>query len=179
MNRWINEYGLVQRTNGLKNTIYDRKNQNYVPTGYCPIKWVVRNPPWDPPITNTLSASTLPLEQISSTTLLYSTQRFKNKRKTGTNNNSYINMQIRVFGCTICRIRVRTEYYLFTWKKLVTACVPGLPDADISIGSRQPCIDNRLQCTVSWTGLNGFDKKCLVLRGCQKKGQFIRINYHV
>ena len=29
-------------------------------------------------------------------------------------------------------------------------------------------IDNRLQCTVSWIGLNGFDKKCLVPRGCQK-----------
>ena len=28
-------------------------------------------------------------------------------------------------------------------------CVPGLLDADISIDSRQPRIDNRLQCTVS------------------------------
>ena len=26
--------------------------------------------------------------------------------------------QIRVFGCTICRIRVRTEYYLFTCKNI-------------------------------------------------------------
>jgi len=29
------------------------------------------------------------------------------------------------------------------------ACVPGLLGADISIGIRQPRIDNRLQCTVS------------------------------
>src|SRR6218665_1359555 len=33
--------------------------------------------------------------------------------------------------------------------KLVMAFVPGLLRADISIGSRQPRIDNRLQCTVS------------------------------
>ena len=43
--------------------------------------------------------------------------------------------QIRVFGCTICRIRVRAQYYLFTCKKLVTACVSGLLGANISIGS--------------------------------------------
>jgi len=29
------------------------------------------------------------------------------------------------------------------------ACVPGLLGAGISIGSRQPCIDDRLQRTVS------------------------------
>ena len=54
-----------------------------------------------------------------------------------------------VFGCTVCRIWVRTECHLFTCKKLVMACESGLLGADISIGSRQPRIDNRLQCTVS------------------------------
>jgi len=34
-------------------------------------------------------------------------------------------------------------------KKLVTACVPGLLGADISIGSHRPRIDQGLQCTVS------------------------------
>jgi len=29
------------------------------------------------------------------------------------------------------------------------ACVPGLLGADISIGSRHPRVENRLQCTVS------------------------------
>ena len=50
---------------------------------------------------------------------------------------------------TICRIRVQTEYYLFTCKKLVMACVPRLLGVDICIDSRQPRIDNRLQCTAS------------------------------
>jgi len=45
-------------------------------------------------------------------------------------------------------------------KKLVMAWVPGLLGAHIFLGSH---IDNRLQCTVSWISLNGFDKKCLVL----------------
>ena len=30
-------------------------------TGYCPIRCSVRNPPWDPPVTTTLSGSTNPL----------------------------------------------------------------------------------------------------------------------
>jgi|SRR6218665_3631988 len=59
------------------------------------------------------------------------------------------------------------------------ACASGLLGANISIGSRQPHIDNRLQCTASSIGLNEFDKKCLVSRGCQKEGQFIRVNYHI
>ena len=71
------------------------------------------------------------------------------------------------------------EQSIITYKKLVTACVIGLVGADISISSRQPRIGNTLQCTVSSVGLNGFDKKCLVNRGCQKKGQFITVNYHV
>src|SRR6218665_3322269 len=37
----------------------------------------------------------------------------------------YILGNDRVFGCTICWIRVRTEYYLFTCKILVRAHVPG------------------------------------------------------
>ena len=40
------------------------------------------------------------------------------------------------------------EYHLFKCKKLVMAFVPVLLGADISIGSRQPPIDNSLQCTV-------------------------------
>jgi len=59
------------------------------------------------------------------------------------------------------------------------ACVPGLFSANISIGSNQTRIDNKLQCAVSRIGLNGFDKKCLVPRGCQKEDQFIRVNYHI
>jgi len=43
------------------------------------------------------------------------------------------------------------------------ACVPGLLGVDICIGSRQSRINNGLQCTVSWIGPNGFDKKCLAL----------------
>jgi len=65
-------------------------------------------------------------------------------------------------------------YNLFTCNKLVMACVPGLLGVDISIGSRQPGLDNRLQYTVPWIGL-----KCLVPRGCQKEGQFITVNYYV
>jgi len=43
-----------------------------------------------------------------------------------------------------------TNQILFvTCKKLVMACVPGLLGANISIGSRQSRIDNRLQCKVS------------------------------
>ena len=68
---------------------------------------------------------------------------------------------------------------MFTSKKLVMACASGLLGANISIGSRQPHIDNRLQCTASSIGLNEFDKKCLVSRGCQKEDQFIRVNHHV
>ena len=49
------------------------------------------------------------------------------------------------------------------------ACVPGLFGVDISTGSRQPRIDNRLQCTVSSIGLNGFDKKSLVSEAARRK----------
>ena|SRR6218665_1728803 len=47
------------------------------------------------------------------------------------------------------------------------AFVSGLLGADISIGSRQPRIGNKLQCTVSSIGLNIFDKKCLVPIGLE------------
>jgi len=63
--------------------------------------------------------------------------------------------------------------------KIVMAGLPGLLGADISMDSCQPVLDNRLQCTASKIDLNGFDKKCLVSRGCQKEGQFIRVNYHI
>ena len=61
------------------------------------------------------------------------------------------------------------------------ACVHGLFGADNSVRNHQR-IDNRLQCThctVSWKGMNGFDKKFLVSRDCQKEGKFLRINLKV
>jgi len=38
--------------------------------------------------------------------------------------------------------------FVYKHKKFVMVCASGLLNADISIGSRQPRIDNRLQCSV-------------------------------